>query len=151
MIVPVRVKRQGIEKTGEVGYNAENKSRLYTITTEPQAPFEQPIKEGVTKILIEFDKTELNSELIRITTWWGEAYISPNGKVVSKVIEKGMVTNEEDRLAFTTMFANSMLRFALNGRVRALEGHNDKPVFNAQGAIIAYTPEQEDELPTGGY
>jgi len=166
-VIPFRSKRNGIEKTGEIG-QVGGIGKAYLITTEPDTEMEQRKKEGLLKIEIGFlpvtEGGQLESELYYIETTFGEAYISPNGKIVSEVKKCRFLTNEPDKAGFTQQLADLFYRFAFNGKVRAYDRNNDKPIFYSAdvkdtngniihyaGQVIEYTEEQENAEPTGGY
>lgn len=166
-IISFRSKRNGIEKIGVIGQE-NGVGKTYRITTDPDDKKQLRKKEGFLKIEILFLPVKaggkLESELLDINTVVGEAYISPNGEIVSDVTECPFQTNAFDKAAFTRQLADLIYRFGWNGKVRAYERHNDKPIFYSAdvkdelgniihhaGEVITYTEEQENEAPQGGY
>jgi hypothetical protein len=158
-VQPIRMKRGGIEKTAQIGTNAEGKSRLNITNTLPDE-HDQQVQIFPKKLVIEFDDTEGLGELCRVETVWKAALVGNNGKIIRSTItdidpDNGkfmrMLTNEADKLAFTAMFGNPILMSMLNGFVRSIMGFNDKPVFNASGQVVTYTEAQENEPATFDY
>lgn len=139
--------RGGKGSTITKGTTPEGKSRLFRIKDDPDPTHEQKLKRAPVRMVIEFDEGELNGEVIRMETTWKEAMLSNAGKPIhSTGVYLPMRTREDEMDGFVAMF-QKILDFMANGDIRANEGFNSLPVYDHTGAVIPYTPEQENESP----
>jgi hypothetical protein len=72
-----------------------------------------------------------------ITTYWRKTYLS-NGKVVKVDFSENphMDTNHPDMIAFTAGLGVKMIPSILNGKVRAIDGFDNQPIFAQDGSKI---------------
>lgn len=148
--------RGGNGFTVNEGLTTEGKTRCSIEDANPDPTYLQPVRRAPIKLEIYFNEGDLNGEVYDIRTNWKTVMYSNSAKPLEGNIRfETMITGEADRAAFVAMFAPA-LKFIINGYVRAdlggnKTGWNDMPVFDQQGAIITYTPEQEAEPPTDAY
>lgn len=150
------ITRGGKGYTVKEGIGAEGKTRCSIQDVEPDPVYLQPVKRAPVKLEIYFNEGDLNGEVYDIRTNWKVVMFSNSDKPLEGNVRfETMITSEADRAAFVAMFAPA-LKFIINGYVRAdlggnKTGWNDMPVFDQQGAVITYTPEEEAEPPTDAY
>lgn len=147
--------RGGKAKTLEIGVDpTTGKSHYKEETVEPEGPFVQRTRSSVVRIVLEFDQTELNGELLKIETTHAYGRLSENGLLQPETIKEypsPMQTRESDRRGFAIMH-ESILKGVANGKVEAMDGFNGKKIFDPlTGALLTYTEAQENEPPTGDY
>lgn len=86
-----------------------------------------------------------------ITYWEKDLYM---GDKFIKTVEGSRVvmeTNYPDMINFTAHIGLKIIPSMFNGKIRAIDGYNDKPLFDGLGARVADIDYDVNEGPSGGY
>lgn len=146
------IKRGGKEYKVVVAVTPEGGSQLYFESVEPDPETGQKIRQFPTKLVITFDEGEGKGAIYKIETSWKTVMLTNTGKPIQQTGETiNMTTAPAEIKTFTLGLGMPILRPMTNGHVRANLGFNNMPVFNAQGQVIQYTEEQENQPPTNDY
>lgn len=125
--------RGGVEKNLALGVDTEGISNYKAETILPEEPYDLPLREAPVRILLEFDDKQLSGNLVKITTWRGRGFVSPNGVVIENTIEiKDFLSKEQDLKDFAKMYGDGILRSVANGIVEILDGFEGQKLFDPQ-------------------
>lgn len=149
-IQQIPITRGGKQYTLHIGTDAAGDSVLYIDQSEPDQETGQPVRYFPERLTINFSAGK--GGVAYIHTEWKRGLVGANGEVIPGTEQKlAMVTNDADEMGFIAGMGMPILRSMDNGFIRAILGFNSLPVFDAAGAVIAYTPEQEASVPTNDY
>jgi hypothetical protein len=128
----------------------------YVEQTEADLDSGQTVIYGLEKLLVTTTHAgDGKTYVAGIRTYWRRYLRYNTGAVIATdQIEEDHWTNQKDLQDFFNMFANPILRFMLNGLVRAISffgKNNYQPLFDATGARIPDTAYNTDAEGPGNY
>lgn len=151
-IQQIPITRGGKDYTLFIGIDEAGDSVLYIEQAEADPSTGNAVRYYPDELNIKFAKGAGKGGVSFIYTTWERALIGVNGTPIPGTGQRlAMETNEADELNFIAGMGLPILRSMDNGFVRSILGFNSLPVFDAAGAVIAYTPEQEASEPTNDY
>lgn len=147
----INFKRGGIDYILHIGLDAEGNAVDYIDRVQPDER-SNIIRYYPGRTIIDRDKVNKKGGVTSINTEYYSGVVGGDGEIVEGS-DKGIpfLTGRIDIQYFVSGLGMPIMKAGNNGFVRHPLGFNTKPIFAPNGAVIAYTEEQENEPATNDY